>query len=198
MARMLRKRLGFIARWTSAMEGWTVNYCQRNEWRLPPSVGLDDMIQEGFLIFSRCKLKYPEVITPGHFFALYKTAFTNHFTDAAGIRTKREVCHTNLFGDEGSDFDAGNLLGEASYGSEEEVIMSALLADAPEEIRKVLVETGALYGLKETPTMPKDEPAINDRLCDMAGAPAGTNMIARIINFLQGAPDVPNQKAIPV
>jgi len=39
---------------------------------------VDDMLQEGFLVYNKCNIMYPDV-NIRHFMSLFKSAFSNHF-----------------------------------------------------------------------------------------------------------------------
>ena len=81
------KKPPFIPQWEGAIEGWTVNYANDQLWRVSPVLDTDDLYQQGYVIFCRCKARYKNLEDPQHFMALYKTSFTNFVHDMSKKRT---------------------------------------------------------------------------------------------------------------
>ena len=116
------------------IEGWTVNYCKVNFWRVQSSMMWDDVMQEANVVFLRCQAKYPDIETPQHFMALYKTAWTHHFTDLAFGDSKLKVMVSTTLAEsdtDGVEFEAtGDLYNDGH--------LATLLRQAPSEVLMVL------------------------------------------------------------
>jgi hypothetical protein len=126
--------MAYTPTFTGSIEGWTVNYCKLNFWRVNGSMEWDDLMQEAYLVFLRCVGKYPELETPQHFMALYKTAWFHAFTDFAHVDTKLRllVSETTLTqeGEEVSYEPIGDLNHDGS--------LATLIRQAPKEVLMVL------------------------------------------------------------
>lgn len=61
-------------------------YAFRNYWRVARMYEPEDLIQDGYMIYAKCRQHYQssrEVTERRHFMALFKTSFTNHIHDLA-------------------------------------------------------------------------------------------------------------------
>lgn len=103
---MKRKRLSFVPCFKGPIEGYVVNFLKRNYWKVAAHHEFEDLLQEAYFKFLVVKEKYPEVIDPPHFMALFKTSWKNHFTvlaakqagdlsiiesDLLGVRTLQQI-----------------------------------------------------------------------------------------------------------
>lgn len=73
----------------AGLRGWIVNYAKKNYWRVPDHYSLDDLIQEGYVCYCKCNLRYRHVREQKHFMALVKRTFANHIHDLASERTAK-------------------------------------------------------------------------------------------------------------
>ena len=73
----------------AGMHRWIRNTATKNLWRMPPYYDVDDLIQEGYLAYAKCALKYPHVKEVRHFMALVKVSFVNQIHSLANRHTKR-------------------------------------------------------------------------------------------------------------
>lgn len=73
----------------AGLRGWIVNYARKNYWRVPNYYSLDDLIQEGYVCYAKCNLRYRHVREQRHFMALVKRTFANHIHDLAAERTAK-------------------------------------------------------------------------------------------------------------
>ena len=69
------------------IEGWFVNYSRAHYWRVQRTMPWDDLAQEAYICFLRVAKRYPDIETPQHFMALFKTAWIRKFTDFANADT---------------------------------------------------------------------------------------------------------------
>ena len=121
---------------TGPVEGWTVNFCQANLWRVQRSMEFDDLMQEAYLVFLKCSNAYPDVV-PKHFMSLYMTAWNRRFINLALEATshKKQVSLSDLEKptDEG-DGISHEMVGELNNDGH----LSVLLRQAPKEVLLVL------------------------------------------------------------
>lgn len=178
---MERESLTFVPQWEGSIEGWTINYINKNLWRVQPEHDIDDLYQDGYMFFLECKRRYPQVIDPPHFMRLYQTCLRNHITDLAWKRTQRaEVGSvaedgTNLLDENNPDVKGMNWFEYA-----------VLIADAPPVVAKAvrrLTESTKrqLYcrrpgGLRETR---------NELLCRLGGVdPRKVDLVTMVKDWL--------------
>lgn len=72
----------------AGLRGWIVNTAKKNLWRVPSRYDLSDLIQDGYLCYCICNLRYRHVKEQRHFMALVKRTFINHIHDLATERTR--------------------------------------------------------------------------------------------------------------
>jgi len=77
---------GFVPTWEGAIAWYALKYCRKNSYRFP-SVDVEDLYAEAYLIFENIRFKYgpPRVTCEKHFMALYKTSLHNTLIDL-GVR----------------------------------------------------------------------------------------------------------------
>jgi hypothetical protein len=70
---------------------WIYKTAHKNLWRIETSaVDLDDIVQEGFLIWHKINTRY-ETTDRRHIMSLFQTSFINHLHLLAKQRTKKEL-----------------------------------------------------------------------------------------------------------
>ena len=69
--------------------GWIVKFAQANLFRLAPLYELEDLTQDGFLIYYKLVRRYPHATKPAHLMALVKTSYANHVTDLCRKASRR-------------------------------------------------------------------------------------------------------------
>lgn len=134
----------------AALKGWLVNTARKHYWRVSSWMDMDDLIQEGYFCFAKCKAKFkflmdePDVDNRKQFMAFFKMAFMNRITDISKDRTDTpEVAVANL-----PDYQADLVETWTSSANEEgDAPLAALIAKAPAEIaemfRRILVDGAA-------------------------------------------------------
>ena len=128
-----REKIIWSPDWDNEIQGFTKNFINANSWRVDRLSHFDDLMQDAFLIFWKCKEAYPRVIEARHFMALYKRALANATHDKAAYKKRREGVEVLLDADV-ADFYAGRIgeITNAGYAA-------ALIAELPEELRFMLV-----------------------------------------------------------
>jgi len=132
MPRAERVRVVWEPVWEGAVKNWASGYINKQQWRCDIIVGHDDLLQDAYLIFLKLCGRYPRVIDPRHFMALFKTSLTNAIHDKSSRATRKGECLVDLGADiSDSCAEWAGELTNAGY-------LSALLAEAPEELRLAL------------------------------------------------------------
>lgn len=72
----------YLAVWKGPIEGYTVNFINKNLWRFQPDYEFLELVNESYLVFSKVRRNYANITTnPKWFMALYKTALHNRMHD---------------------------------------------------------------------------------------------------------------------
>lgn len=124
-------------RWGGAIEGYVVNYAVRNLWRVGASMELGDVVNEAYLVFDRCARKYPELDTPQHFMALFKTSWVRHFTDLSNADTATRAALVPIMSkrnEDGEEMSVAEPVGDL----DNEGVLTTLVRQAPREVALVL------------------------------------------------------------
>lgn len=127
----------YVPTWEGLIEGWITNFIAKNAWRTAPEYEADDLKQEAFLAFAKCRDRY-HVRDRAHFFSLFRRTFTNRITDLAERRTRRSKFHEAAAG---SDGDTQDLLAmrPAAENTLSEAQLNELIDAAPDpELRQLL------------------------------------------------------------
>lgn len=65
----------------SSLEGWLFNFTRENYWRIAHVREFDDIIQDGYEIFAKCRRKYrTSAKNQRHFMSLCQRAISNHIS----------------------------------------------------------------------------------------------------------------------
>lgn len=83
-----RVRLSWSPKWEGHIRGWATNFIRKNQWRCDRLHDFDDLLQDAYLVFLKIQERYPRVVHPPHFMALYKRALSNQFHDMSRLRRK--------------------------------------------------------------------------------------------------------------
>jgi hypothetical protein len=168
------------------IEGWTVNYCTKNFWRVEGTQQMADLLQEAYIVYLRCSAKYPHAETPQHFMSLYMRAFSNQFTELARADTRhRQMAAPLPTDDEGQPNDS---IGELKTDGD----LAILLSQAPREVLMVLnlflsapteIIELALAGWKG-----KDKRCLTSgskKICIMLGLPKDLDVLQLVEDYFQ-------------
>lgn len=169
-----RVRASFQPEWSGSVEGWVVNYINAHLWRVRPQFEFDDLFQEAYVCFAVCCERYPAVIDPPHFMALFKRTFTNRVVDMSNRRTKDKAFSYDENSELGPPPNSGDLLERQQRLCPEMMAAEAdmLVADAPSPIQELVATIqsapeellgflrGETTGLRET---------MEDRLARLGG-----------------------------
>jgi len=85
----MRPKVKFVPVWTGAIEGRAVNIIKTFFGQLGPHHEFDDLMQEAFLVYWRCRKAYMgKVDNPKWFMALFQTALRGHLINLRGRRPR--------------------------------------------------------------------------------------------------------------
>ena len=136
----VRVRLSWSPKWEGHIRGWAVNFIRKNQWRCDRLHDFDDLLQDAYLVFLKIEERYPRVVHPPHFMALYKRALQNQFHDLARLRKKLRTTF--------ADADA-----ETALEYYPDTYLDAIIAEAPEAAKL------AIKLLTSNPGLLREEPA---------------------------------------
>lgn len=75
-------KLSFVPRWNAAIEGHAVNLVRKFYPKLAAEHEFDDLLQEAYIVFMRCKERYAgKVDNPRWFMALFSRSLFNRLMD---------------------------------------------------------------------------------------------------------------------
>lgn len=117
--------------WEGPIEGYVVNFLTKNHWKIARLMSRDEAMQEAWCIYARCLNKYCDVTEPQHFMALFKTAWSNHFTDMANEDTASRVIGPMPINEEGYEVEP---VGE----TDNDGMLAVMIKEAPREVAMVL------------------------------------------------------------
>jgi hypothetical protein len=185
-------RLNVACRLDEAMRKWICLRSHREYHRVAKWMEVDDLIQDGYMIFAKCRLKYSGKITERrHFMALVKTAFNNHITDLANARSiygrnepGGEIALSHLF----PDVDVSEWFAENGAMIEPEAELEYLQGEAKFPVSAAIqlftTEAGSEL-LRERPQMRRE--TLNRYMCRLIGVDAEEyDLPALIRSFLSG------------
>lgn len=171
--------MGMETNMDQGVRGWIFKTARQNMWRVSSHIDLADLMQDGFLVWHRVSVKYPNVTNQKHRMGLFKTAFTNHIHDLSKKKSRLEVfreadlavpMETICEGeDPNSDLDFAFIVQQLP-SSLKRLLQRAIESDSPYRLR--------LDHTRET---------TNERLCRLAGLdPSKRNIQTAILEYLAG------------
>lgn len=116
------------------IEGFVVNFVNKNYWRVSGYIEREDLFQEAHLLYLKVCEAYPTVDNGRWFFSLYKTSFLNYFNGISNKKTERFL-NEIIMEEDISDIDIESIDARVSHN---EGWLSVLIDGAPEEVRAVL------------------------------------------------------------
>lgn len=129
----------FIPEFNGPIEGYVVNFLAKNLWRVKTTHTHDEAMQEAYLVFLTIVTRYPNLDTPQHFMALFKTAWDNHFHDLSKASTTArtatpasQLTH-NMDGEE-QEMNLDRFIGETDNSG----FLAVMVKQAPKEVMMVL------------------------------------------------------------
>lgn len=145
-------------RWEPEIKNWSKAYIAKNKWRCESINGVDDLLQDAYVVFLKVSEAYPRCVEPARFMALYKTSFRNMIFDKSRELERRFYVI--------DDFEEVNPIKEdrvvdpmSDMGS-----VAALISQGPPEIRmfmSFIMQDDNLVKLREPQRLHRGEPRMN-------------------------------------
>ena len=122
----------FKPEYPGRIQGWAVNFCSENAWRVSATMELNDLLQEAYLTYLKVVEKYGKTAKNGpHFMRLYQTTLRNRVTDLAWDASE---VYTKTKREEVAEFSLESVMGD----SDNDGYLSVLIQQAPTEVKMVL------------------------------------------------------------
>ena len=122
------------------MRGFIVNTAKREFWRVAELCDFDDLVQDGYMCYAKCRRAYLDGRTDltgtkderRWFQALVKTAFNNHIHT---LSAKRKFGHTDVISQLGGETQSTEAVWDSLLEAQpEDATLLTVLASAPAEI----------------------------------------------------------------
>lgn len=161
------------------IEGYLVNQIHANAWRFKNVMGVEDALQEGYIMFAHNAELYPDV-EPAHFMALYKTTLERRIIDWS--RKSTDACHVSLNDAEGNSLDVAGDVENDGY-------LSVLIKQAPAEVTQVLTlflnaPTELLQlAMASWRSTGKIDAGGNRQVAQWLGLPAGSKPLDKVLEY---------------
>lgn len=167
---------------------WLARYAKKNLWRVRAWYELEDLIQEGFMVFCRVLDKYRYTVkSQAHLMRLFQISVVNHFNDLSNQRTRDPVqvpvddLATSAGIDQIEIWDR--------YAQDEGHLLVALIAHAPAPVKQLLtaLDQADIKQLREG--YRRDDgirETTNEHLCHLAHLdPERVDVVTDIRNYLR-------------
>lgn len=125
----MSKKIKFVPRWPGPIEGHAVNQIRRMYPGLCAEHEFDDLLQEAYLVFMKCKAAYPNIDNAAWFMAVFRTSLQNRLFNMAA-RCGRTVSLEALE-EAGQQFEQAVDDGLAGYAR-------VLMGELPQTIRGLI------------------------------------------------------------
>lgn len=174
---------------------WLVRVAKKNYWRVAHHLELDDLLQDGFVVWHRVQQRYREEGRDhAHIINTFKRAYRNHLHDLSRARSKAPP-ELQLLDDE-LDADAYEVhaprhrvehLAPLEFGGQE---LAVALQQAPFRVREVLKlfnDEQARESMRKPYRQRGDgsRETLNERLCRLAGFNAArVNLVDLLHSYL--------------
>lgn len=177
---------------------WLAKTARRNYWRVSRWYDLEDLIQEGYVAYSKTLRKYPGVTHAPHRMALFKRVFLNRLHDMANKRTRdaEEICMSEMLADDASGLPR-KVVEFAAESSIEEALQ--VFASAPQYVKDAVAlftREADLVRLRSDYRKVRRgrwlcRETLNERLCRLTGYdPAQVDIVGGIRACLAGESEV--------
>jgi hypothetical protein len=165
-------------------KSWLLGTCSKHYWRVAAYYDLDDLIQEGMLVYHRTEVRYNEEgrhaeqkrnKSHSYMVSTFKRSFINHIHDLANKRS-RQPLELQIIDQPVPDDDVGrrNWLDYHGPSTPETQTFCAMVSMAPLRIREVLALFNSDDNRKRLRAQYRIRPdgsreSLNERLCRLAG-----------------------------
>ncbi len=160
MAKRERVHVAWYPQWEGAIRWWTIGFIKKNSWRCDRINDPDDLLQDAYLTYAKIVKRYPRVIEPKHFMALYKVALQNEMWDRARTQQRKSQAIADIAVD-AAEYGAERIGDLTNNG-----YLQALIAEAPDEVKFALAiltsEDATIW--EEKPRQPYQKPRARENL----------------------------------
>lgn len=127
--------MSYSPEYQGPIAGYVINHMKKNYWKVAATMPREDLLQEAYVVFLRCKRKYSHLEAPQHFMALFKTAWCHQFLDFANEDTASRclVEMPRMRFSEGDDVEF-----EPQGDGDNDGALAIALDQAPSEVKAVL------------------------------------------------------------
>lgn len=182
----------------ASARAWLVTVSLDHFWRVPGWYELDDLIQDGHLVWWRVVQKYEtetgRVRNRAHLMRLFKRSFLNHIHDLSKSKTvaRCEVHAIDMVANNVGEFwhDVWDFVAPARNVEE----FNLLIAEAPAPIKpllRALVDAASLPIMRALYRVAADgtREMVNDRLCRLVGVdPTQSDLATELRAYLSHEP----------
>lgn len=173
----------------SGAQKWMIRYARKNYWRVSKWYEFEDLIQDGYMTFYKCRTRYPNIKDAPHVMAMFKIMFVNHVTSLSNRVSKVPEIHAQDLSRTASEQTIWDILLPAA---DEMGTLYTLLKQAPDDLRDLF---GVLFSDAGIATLRKPSRASdgtretnNARLCRLVGKdPRSTDLAGRLRSYLAAA-----------
>jgi hypothetical protein len=165
--------------WEGAIKNWATSFIKKQQWRCDKIYEFEDLLQEAYVLFLKLAARYPRVVEPAHFMALFKTSLSNFIHDKSIYLQRKKECHVDV-GVDISDFCISHI-GETTNAG----LTMLLLNEAPQELRLALAlvtDDPASLGAPINPRKPREN--LNMKLRRILGLENTFDFKAALIDLL--------------
>jgi len=122
--------------WLDAgVQGLIKNMATKNFWRVAYWYELDDIIQDGYMVWTKVRRHYPDITNIRHLTALFRTSYDRYIIDLSKKRTRLEEVAVSQLAAPDSD---GTDEMEALLGVQHETTtVTMLMHSAPAELKQL-------------------------------------------------------------
>jgi hypothetical protein len=117
--------------WKGPLEGYVVNTLTKQYWKVARTLAYEDCMQEAYVVFLRCRRKYPRLKEAKHFMALFKTAWYRQFINLANADTAYRIFGPMPTNVDGEPYEQVGELDNDGF-------IACVLREAPGEIRMII------------------------------------------------------------
>lgn len=179
----MSKRVRLPPRAADAMDAgarnWLLMTAKKNYWRVAPWIELEDLIQDGYMLWISTRRRYMSAIYIPHIMRLFQVTYVNHIHDLARQSSRLLEQPFSQF-DDSAAFAITNL--EACQFSE----LLRLMAEAPGNLKAILI---ALHS-KDRPLRPRVRTngvraTLNERLAHLVKVSPSDDPAKKLRGFLK-------------
>lgn len=120
----------------AGLHNWIIKTARKNFWKVSGYCDVEDLIQDGFVCYSKCNQRYPADLEQRHFMALVQTTFLNHIKTVSAMRHRKVDWPVSVRPQAGTDPDI--VLNKLGGIVDEEQTLGAILAKLPSELKELV------------------------------------------------------------